>query len=54
MLFINTRPQDRAENLSHALRMAQIEVLDLPCWNWLLNLGRTAYQSSINDYLRLR
>lgn len=30
MLFINTRPQDRAENLSHALRMAQIEVLDLP------------------------
>ena len=30
MLFINTRPQDRAESLSHALRMAQIEVLDLP------------------------
>lgn len=30
MLFINTRPQDRAEKLSHALRMAQIEVLDLP------------------------
>ena len=30
MLFINTRPQDRAEKLSHALRMAQVPVLDLP------------------------
>lgn len=30
MLFINTRPQDRAEKLSHALRMAQVSVLDLP------------------------
>lgn len=30
MLFINTRPQDRAESLSHALRMAHIDVLDLP------------------------
>ena len=30
MLFINTRPQDRAEKLSHALRMAHVPVLDLP------------------------
>lgn len=30
MLFINTRPQDRAEKLSHTLRMAQVPVLDLP------------------------
>ncbi len=30
MLFINTRPQDRAEQLSHALRLAQMDVLDLP------------------------
>ncbi|CAB1207909.1 uroporphyrinogen-III synthase [Acinetobacter bouvetii] len=30
MLFINTRPSNRAEKLSHALRMAHIEVLDLP------------------------
>ena len=30
MLFINTRPQDRAAKLSHTLRMAHIPVLDLP------------------------
>ena len=30
MLFINTRPKDRAEKMSHALRMAQVPVLDLP------------------------
>lgn len=30
MLFINTRPQDRAEKLSRALSMAQVNVLNLP------------------------
>ena len=50
MLFINTRPQDRAENLSHALRMAQIEVLDLP----LLELVAQPWLDSLSElYQRL-
>ena len=50
MLFINTRPQDRAENLSHALRMAQIEVLDLP----LLELVAQPWSDSLSElYQRL-
>ena len=50
MLFINTRPQDRAENLSHALRMAQIEVLDLP----LLELVAQPWSDSLFElYQRL-
>ena len=43
MLFINTRPQDRAEDLSHALRMAHIEVLDLP----LLELTAQPWSQSL-------
>ena len=30
MLFINTRPQDRAEALTQALQQQHIEVIDLP------------------------
>ena len=49
MLFINTRPQDRAENLSHALRRAQVPVLDLPLLElvarpWSLSLAELYQQ----------
>lgn len=43
MLFINTRPPDRAEKLSHALRMAQIDVLELP----LLELVAQTWSKSL-------
>ena len=43
MLFINTRPTDRAEKLSHALRMAQHEVFDLP----LLELRKRPYSDEL-------
>ncbi|OTG69401.1 uroporphyrinogen-III synthase [Acinetobacter sp. ANC 4470] len=50
MLFINTRPQTRAENLSHALRMAQVEVLDLP----LLELVARPWSNTLSElYQRL-
>ena len=48
MLFINTRPQDRAEKLSHALRMAQIEVLDLP----LLQLLPRPWSADLSELYR--
>lgn len=48
MLFINTRPQDRAEELSHALRLAQIDVLDLP----LLELLPQAWSADLSELYR--
>ncbi len=45
MLFINTRPQDRAQELSHALRMAHIDVLDLP----LLELLPRAWSTDLSE-----
>ena len=48
MLFINTRPQDRAEKLSHALRMAQIDVLDLP----LLQLLPRPWSAELSELYR--
>lgn len=45
MLFINTRPQDRAQELSHALRMAHIDVLDLP----LLELLPQAWSADLSE-----
>ena len=43
MLFINSRPTDRAEKLSHALRMAQVEVVELA----LLELLKRPYSNEL-------
>ena len=48
MLFINTRPQDRAEELSHALRLAHIDVVDLP----LLELLPQAWSEDLSALYR--
>ena len=43
MLFLNTRPTDRALNLTQALQSKQIEVLELP----LLELHPTPWSQAL-------
>lgn len=49
MLFINTRPVNRAENLSNFLRKQQITVLDLP----LLMLQKCVLSNEDIDFFRV-
>ena len=50
MLFINTRPQDRAEALTQALQQQHIEVIDLP----LLQLSAQPWSEQLaNLYAQL-
>ena len=48
MLFINTRPSDRAANLTQALQTAQIPVIELP----LLELVQQPYTDELASLFR--
>ncbi|MEK5782454.1 uroporphyrinogen-III synthase, partial [Acinetobacter baumannii] len=48
MLFINTRPSDRAANLTQALQTAQIPVIELP----LLELVQQPYKDELASLFR--